>query len=166
MISPDMLALLVVTVGPVVTGASALGGAWLGRRSTLDQAAAAGKVAASTATSAVTADWKAYTERITADFEAQTLSMKINFETYTDSLMDERKLMIERLATVESRAGTAERRLDTAEQRAEVSEARAVKAETAYKTAVRYVRELIYWARGLSQIGEIPEPPLELRDEL
>lgn len=155
MISPDMLVLIGAIAVPLSGVASALGGAWLGRRGTLQQADAAGKTAAATATASVSADWKSYTD-----------SIKENFKVYTDSMMEDRRLLLERLSAVESRAGTAERRLDAAEARAILSEARAVKAEGLYKLAVSYMRELVRWARGLSQVEEIPDPPFELRDEL
>lgn len=155
MISSDMVVLIAALGTPAVTGISAVFGAWLGRRSTLKQADAAGQTAAATATATVTADWKAHVD-----------SVRETFQVYTDSMMDDRRLLVERLAAVEHRAGAAERRLDAAEERATVSEKRAVKAEWLYRLAVSYMRELVSWAKNLSQVEEIPEPPFELRADL
>lgn len=150
-----MIVLVGVITAPTVTAAGALFGAWLGRKGTLLQAGAAGQTAAATATASVTADWKAHVD-----------SVKDTFQVYTNSMLEDRKLLLTRLGAVELRASAAEGRLDAAEERATVSEERAVKAENLYRVAVRYMRELVAWAKDLTPLGDMPEPPAELRDDL
>lgn len=89
-----------------------------------------------------------------------------DWEAYAQSMQEDRRLLLDRLAAVEDRAQAAERRLDTAEARAMLAEERAVHWESRYRIAVTHMRELIKWASDISHMGEMPTPPAELISDL
>ncbi|OBJ23841.1 hypothetical protein [Mycobacterium sp. 1245801.1] len=81
------------------------------------------------------------------------------------STQKDRKLLLDRLEAVESRATAAERRIDSAETRAVIAEERASRWESLYRIAVAHLREVIRWAT-VNNTGTMPEPPAELQREL
>lgn len=159
MIDSDTLNLVTAIGGPLVTAAGGVGGVWLGlkegrkradrqaieaEKKAEETARRAGEKAANEARKAVTADWAAYSK----------------------SMQDDRKMLADRLATVETRAAAAEQRIDTAETRAVIAEERAIRWESLYRIAVHHMRELIKWASDISHMTDMPKAPAELQSEL
>lgn len=154
--TPDQIITLVAAVGsPIVS----FGGAWLAflkwridarRQNQRDQdtlklkAEEVSRQAAVETRRAITADW----------------------ESYASSMQEDRRLLIERVHAVESRADTSDLRLHAAEERAELAEQRAVRWESLYRIAVAYMRKLIAWASDVSHMSDMPDPPAELLDQL
>lgn len=154
--NPDQLITLAAAIGsPIVS----FGVAWLAflkwkvdarRQTAKDQedlklkAKEVSRIAAVETRRAITADW----------------------ESYAASMIEDRKLLIDRVHAVESRADTSDVRLHAAEERAELAEQRAVRWESLYRIAVTYMRKLIGWASDVSHMSDMPEPPAELIDQL
>jgi hypothetical protein len=154
--SPDQIVMLATAVAsPVVS----FGAAWLtflkwrgDARRQADQvqeelklkAKEISRVAAVETRRAITADW----------------------EAYAASMQEDRRLLLERVKAVESRADTSDVRLHAAEERAELAEQRAIRWESLYRIAVTYMRKLVSWASDVSHMSDMPDPPAELIDQL
>jgi hypothetical protein len=89
-----------------------------------------------------------------------------DWESYAASMQEDRRLLLERVKAVESRADTSDVRLHAAEERAELAEQRAVRWESLYRIAVTHMRHLIKWASDVSHMSDMPAPPAELISDL
>jgi hypothetical protein len=154
--TPDQIITLATAVGsPVVS----FGAAWL--------AFLKWKADAKQQATQAQEDLKLKAKEVSRQAAVETRrAITADWESYASSMQEDRRLLLERVRTIEARADTSDLRLHGAEERAELAEQRAVRWESLYRIAVAYMRKLIAWASDMSHMTEIPEAPAELMDQL
>jgi hypothetical protein len=151
--SANMVALIGAIAAPMLAFMGVLVGAWKGR---VD-----GRRQSEHATRELEIRAKIATEDAANDARREVTEA---WGAYAESMQKDRKLLADRIETLEKRSSAAEHRLDSAETRAVIAEERATRWESLYRIAVAHLREMIQWAT--IRTGEMPVTPAELQREL